>query len=111
MTNVVALENQLAGAKELIERRDIALRLHRNPDFRKLILEDFSTKECARYAQASADPALAENERADALAMAQAPGHLRRFLSVTMQMGNQAESQIEDLEEALVEARAEEDAE
>ena len=111
MSDVIALENQLAGAKELTERRERALRLSNNADFKKLILDEFCVQECARYAQASADPALKENERADALAMAQAAGHLRRFLSVTVQMGNQAESQMVDLEEALAEARAEEDAE
>ena len=111
MSDVQALEYQLAGTKELIEQRDRALRLSQNADFRALILDTFCVKECARYAQASADPALKENERADSLAMSQAAGHLRRFLSVTMQMGNQAESQRVDLEEAIAAARAEEDAE
>lgn len=111
MSEVTALENQLEGIKELTERRERALRLSNNADFKKLILDEFCTAECARYAQASADPALKENERADALAMAQAAGHLRRFLSVTVQMGHQAESQMVDLENALAEARAEEDAE
>lgn len=111
MSEVIALENQLEGIKELTERRERALRLSNNADFKKLILDEFCIQECARYAQASADPALKENERADALALAQAAGHLRRFLSVTVQMGNQAESQLQELEEALSQARAEEDAE
>ncbi len=111
MSDVTALEYQLAGAKELIERRNRANRLAQNPDFKALILDWFCIQECARYAQASANPALGENERADSLNMAQAAGHLRRFLSVTMQMGNQAESQLAELEQTIAEARAEEDAE
>lgn len=73
------------------------------------MLEEFCVNECARYAQASADPALSANERADALAIAQSAGHLRRFLSVVIQMGNSAENTIADIEAALEEARAEED--
>lgn len=107
--NVQALEGQLATTKELIERRNLALRLSNNRDFRKLILDDFCLKEAARLVAESADPALNERERADALAMAQAGGHLRRFLSATFQMGAVAERDISEIEEALAEARAEED--
>lgn len=108
MSEVIALENQLEASKELIERRRLALRLSENADFRKLILDEFCVKECARYVHTSGDPAIAPNERADALAMAQAAGHLRRFLSVTVQMGAHAERELSNLEEALTEARAEE---
>ena len=110
MSEVTLLEKQLADTKTLVDRRTIAQRLAANADFRKLILEEFCVNECARYAQASADPALNQNERADALAIAQAAGHLRRFLSVVIQMGNSAENTISDIEAALEEARAEEDA-
>ena len=103
------LEHQRDNAKELIERRDLALRLYKNPDFKKLILEDFCVQECARYAQASADPALNAEARADSLAIAQSAGHLRRFLSVIVQMGNQAENQMADLNEAIEASRQEDD--
>lgn len=105
----IGLEKQLSDAKHLVDRREMALRLSNNPDFRELILKQFCTEECARYAQASADPALDATSRADALAMAQAAGHVRRFLSVTVQMGNSAEGDLIDIEEALEAARAEED--
>ena len=67
MSEVALLEKQLADTKTLVDRRTIAQRLAANADFRKLILEEFCVNECARYAQASADPALGANERADAL--------------------------------------------
>lgn len=108
MSEVAALEAQLESGKEAIAKRALALKLFHNPEFKKLILEDFCTTECARYAQASADPALAANERADALAMAQAAGHLRRFLSVQISKGNQAERLEADIEQAILEARQEE---
>lgn len=105
------LEHQRDNARQLIERRDLALRLHKNPDFKKLILEEFCVNECARYAQASADPALKPDARADSLAIAQAAGHLRRFLSVIVQMGNQAEGQMTELNEAIEASRQEDDQE
>lgn len=108
MSEVIALENQLENYKELVERRRTALRLSDNADFKKLILDEFLVKECARYAQLSADPALSPDERADALALAQAAGHLKRFLSVTVQMGAHAENTMADLEDEIAEARAEE---
>jgi hypothetical protein len=108
MSEVAALEHQLDNAKELMRLRDVAMKLSNNREFKELILDRFCVKECARYAQLSADPGLSENDRANSLALAQAAGHLRPFLSVTVQMGNSAAGQIQDLEEAIIEARQEE---
>lgn len=106
---VEALERQLEGSKEIIEQQKMALRLANNRDFKKLILDEFCVKECARYAQMSADPQLNAVERADALALAQAAGHLRRWLSVKNLQGNTAQSSLASLEAELEEARLEED--
>lgn len=108
--SVQALEGQLERNKELIDRRNLALRLSNNRDFKKLIIDDFCLKEAARLVGESADPALDQQQRMDALSMAQAGGHLRRFLSMAFQMGAVAERDISEIEEALAEARAEEDA-
>ena len=108
MSEVFALEKQLEDSKEAIVRRELALKLYKNPEFKKLVLDEFCTTECARYAQLSADPSLGPTERADALAMAQASGHLRRFLSVVVTMGNQAERLLPDLETEIEAARQEE---
>ena len=108
MNTVTELEQQAKDLKEIIDRRDLALKLEKNREFRKLILEDFCTTECARYVQLSADPALSTENRADALALAQAAGHLRRFLSVVVRMGNQAEHELTQVNESLEEARREE---
>lgn len=109
MSDVVALEKQLSDAKELISQKDLAIKLSKNQAFRKLILEEFCTADCARYAQESADPGLSPEAQQDALSMAQAAGHLRRWLSIKFQMGAQAESQLQDLEDGIDDARAEED--
>ena len=108
MSEVSQLEAQLAAGIEAKAKREIALKLYHNPEFKKLILQEYCVDECARYAQASADPALTAEQRADSLAMAQAAGHLRRFLSVVVTKGNQAERLEEELEQSILEARQEE---
>jgi hypothetical protein len=107
MSQVIAgLEQQLSSAKALVKRRDAALKLYENRDFKALIVDGFMCDEAARYVQASGDPALGESERADALAMAQASGHLKRFLSVVVVMGNTAARDVKGLEEAIDEERS-----
>jgi hypothetical protein len=110
VSEIAGLEKQVTDAKFLLERRDIAIRLAKNTDFRKLILDGFCLHDAARYAQESADPALNTEQRTDALNIAQASGHLKRFLSITIQMGAHAERTMSELEEALADARAEEGA-
>lgn len=107
MSTLQQLEQQLTDAKTLIDVRQMALRLSQNTDFKKLILEGFCVTEAARYVQTSADPAIGAEERADALAMAQASGHLKRFLSGCVQMGAYHERTLPELEAAIEEARAE----
>ena len=105
---VAHLEGQLADQKTLVEMRDAVQRLVKNRDFKKVILDSFCLTEAARYVQESADPLLPAANRADALAMAQASGHLKRFLTVVIAMGNAAANQQSALEREIDEARAEE---
>lgn len=106
---VKGLEKQLEDSKVLIARRDLAIKLSNNRDFRKLILEDYCVTEAARLVQQSADPALDPLQRSDALNMAQASGHLKRYLSMMIRMGDAAEGSIADLEDNLAQARADAD--
>lgn len=105
--HIQALEQHIVEQKRIAEMADIAVRLNDNPDFRKLILEGFCLTEAARYVQCSGDPALGKEERQDALNMAQASGHLKRFLSVTVLMGNEADKSILDAQRQIEELRAE----
>lgn len=105
MSEVAAFEKQLADARLLVERRDVILRLTGHPDFKRIILDGFCKEDCARFAQESQDPALTPAQQADALHMAQASGHLRRYLSAQITLGNHAAREIPSLEEALVEVR------
>jgi hypothetical protein len=108
VSEITGLEKQLEEAKYFLDRRNLAMRLAKNPDFRKLILDGFCLHDAARYAQESADPAISAEARADALNLAQASGHLKRFLSITIQMGAHAERTMPELEDTLADARAEE---
>lgn len=89
--------------KEVVARAQMATKLASNKEFRALIMEEFCIQECARYAQTSADPKLRPEERADALALAQAAGHLRRWLNVIQQMGASAAESLDTVEEMIVE--------
>lgn len=108
MSAITQMELQRDKLKSAVDNRASALKLSSNRDFRKLILDEFCEKECARYAQNSGNPQFDESTRQDCLGMAQAAGHLKRWLSVQVQMGDQAEREIVDLEAALEEARLEE---
>lgn len=110
MSEVLLLEKQQSDAKALIAFRDMAIKLAENREFKKLILEEFCVQECARYAQASGDFALSAENRSDALAFAQAAGHIRKWLSVKVQQGNSAARDMEALDEAIEAARQEEEA-
>lgn len=108
MSEVAQLEQQLEFNKQLRTRRLAAERLANNHDFRSVVLHGFCRDDAARYVQESGDPLLTADQRADALNMAQASGHLKRYLQLQIQMGGMADRNIADIEEALVEARGEE---
>lgn len=108
MSQIADLQEHVKALEVLVERRDLALKLNENRAFRKLILEDFCVEECAKYAQASGDPALKPEDRKNALELAQAAGHIRRWLSVVVRMGNQAARDLEQTKQEIDEVNAEE---
>lgn len=99
---VAKLENHKKGLEHAIRVRDAAIRLQQNADYKLVIGEGFMLHEAARYAHASGDPMLSANDRADSLALAQASGHLKRYLHVTTLMGDKAEADMPDLDATLV---------
>ncbi len=109
MNDVNQLEQQLSDAKELTDRRNMALKLAGNREFKKLILEDYLVKEAARLIGAAGDANLNLQTRLDMTDMGRGCGHLKRYLSAIVTMGGTAENDIPDIEQALAEARAEED--
>lgn len=109
MSEVAQLEKQLEDAKELSRRREMALRLAENRDFRELILDEYLVREAARCIQAAGDDKLTPQVRLDMVDMGKATGYLKRFLHAITTMGGTAENDIVPLEEAIADARLEED--
>ena len=106
MSDIQALERDIENAKAVVAQRDMALKLSENREFRKLIIEGFLRDEAARYVHISTDPSLSAQDRADALASAQAAGHLKRWLNAIIRMGDAAASGLVEAEQALDEMRA-----
>lgn len=108
MNTLEQLEQQLHDEKLKVERRDAILRLTNNADFKKVIREGFMVEDCARYARESINPMLTPDERANALAFAQAAGYLKQFLNIAIQMGDSAVETVSRCEDAIDQVRAEE---
>lgn len=105
--DIQLLEEHRDELKKQVELNEAIVRLMKNRDFRKVILDAYMVADCARLAHTSCDPILSVQERADALSMAQAAGHLKRWLAVQGRMAENAERGIADVNQTLDELRAE----
>lgn len=108
---IASLERQVLGEKEAQARMEAIVRLFRNKDFKKVILEDYAVKDCARYTRESADPLLTPVQQADALAMAQASGHLLRYLNMGDMFGQGSAEKIVELQHEIDYLRSQPDEE
>jgi hypothetical protein len=109
MSDLQDLEQQRQDAQEAVSLRDAALRLSENKDFRLLFIDMYFKTEAARLVQMSGDPILTPQQREDALEMAKATGHTKRFLSMLVVRGNTVARDIEDLDQAIEQARRADD--
>lgn len=100
------LELHRKKLKDSVAYAEDVRKLMGNPLFRKIIMEDFCIQSAARYVQESCDPLLTTEQRADALALAQAGGHLKRWLDITLRMADTSERSILDVDEELEKLRA-----
>ena len=104
---ILELQHQRGLFAQQVRRRDDLLKLSEIPEYKRLIREDFMVTDCARFVEQSVNPAITDPaQRADALAKAQAAGHLKQYLSVIVLQGNHAEREIFAIDEALEELRA-----
>lgn len=101
MTEVEQMRKDVNDLKKYVELADATERLLDNRDFKEVFLEHFMTQECARNAQMSSDPNLREDVRKACLDLAQAAGHVQRFLKVTIAMGDKAKGDIKDINEEI----------
>lgn len=101
-----ATEAKIAEQREQIARRDAVLRLTDNPDFKKIVVDGFLLHDAATYVQVAGDPSVPKDSREDALNIAMASGHFKRFLSITIQMGNVAENSLPAYAQEVEDLRA-----
>ena len=105
--SIEELELHRKKLKDSVAYAEEVRKLMGNALFRKIIMEDFCIQSAARYVQESCDPLLTAEQRADALALAQAGGHLKRWLDITLRMADTSERSILDVDEELEKLRAE----
>jgi hypothetical protein len=100
------LEVQIGKLKQQEVLGKLAEKLALVPEFKTLIMDEFMTAEVVRNCAISGDPSLDEKQRADALAMAQAGGHLKRYLQAQVVMGRTAQKEIKECESLIDELNA-----
>lgn len=103
MSEVAQLKQQLEGSKKLVELKNTVMRLSENKDFEELIIKGFCRDEAASNVKMSGNLHLEQANRENALAIAQAAGHLERFLSQIVVEGMNAERVIPQIETQLQE--------
>ena len=107
MTEVEELELQKEVNKDLIRQRDLLNKLEQNPEFKELILDNFCTKECARYVHVSTDSRVTPEYRENALNTAKAAGYFLNYLDMIRLKGNNAEASMERIDDELDAIRGE----
>ena len=104
------LQEREAALADIEYGRRIA-KLMQDPDFKELILGDYMVKEAARFVQISGDPVFDKAKREDALNMAQATGHFKRWLQVTQTRATDFKHALEEMDALIEELRAQPDEE
>ncbi|MCF8861594.1 putative structural protein [Agrobacterium phage OLIVR2] len=104
---IEGLEYQKKKALEEIAFSERVAVLLRNPDFQKIIMQEYIIDAAANFVASSGDPLLTKEQREDALAMAQAPGHLKRWLQITQTKADNLRDRLPEIDEEIEHLRAE----
>lgn len=96
------IEVSLKDAKETVGLAEALQRLHKNRDFKKVILEGFFEKEAIRLVHLKGQPEAQTEELQKAIiAQIDAIGSLRGYFGKIFQAGNQASKSINEYEKEL----------
>lgn len=106
-TDIRQVEVSIEHAKKAVDMRDALVRLSKNRDFKKVILEGYLEKEAARLALISAHshPTHVEN-RDEIILQIQGISCFNQFLQTIEMIGNVMANEIAQNEELLDELRA-----
>lgn len=107
MSTTEEIQLSIQEAKKLIARKDAAKRLTDNRDFKELVLEGYLRDEAIRLAHISADGNMKEYRDEIMLSM-QGISLFRQFMQNIIRMGDMAQAELYDYEQALDDVRAEE---
>ena len=100
---------RIADLKKLQDYRRRLFALVKTPDFQELIIQGFCRDEVARFAHQSGNPAASQADRDIAVSMAQAGGHLLRYIEISRMQYQTVEREIQQTQEAIDEVLAEQD--
>lgn len=105
MSDIEQIELSIEDAKELIKRKDMALKLASNREFKKLVLDGYFVDEAARLVAVSGDY-LQKDYRDEIFDAIKAISHFKQFMQNIVKTGEIAERELRDQEEVLDELRA-----
>lgn len=106
---IEGLEYQKKKALEEIAFAERVEKLLLNPDFQQVIMKEYCIHAAAGFVASSSDPILTKDQREDSLAMAQAPGHLKRWLQITQTKAETLRERMPEIDEMIDHLRSSED--
>jgi hypothetical protein len=108
--HLAEIERQIKDSQEDLEMGKALQRLKMNPDFKRLILEGYLTEEAVRLVHLKANPSMAAPDKQVAtIRDIDAIGSFYQFLHVVGFKGRQAETSIEQAEQARQEIQEEDE--
>jgi len=109
MSDTHELETTIEDLREIVARKNAAIKLESNRDYKKLILDGLFKEEAARLVSLSAEPSMFRE--ADLIMESiRAISHFQQYMRAIIQMGTVAENNLAEHMEMLEESRAEEQA-
>jgi hypothetical protein len=107
MSDTHELETTLEDLREIVARKNAAIKLESNREYKKLILDGLFKEEASRLVAISAEPSMARE--ADLIMESiRSISHFQQYMRSVIQMGTIAENNLAEHMEMLEEVRAEE---
>jgi len=107
MSDIAEIELSIEAAKDLVSRKEQALRLANNRDFKKLVLDGYVKDEAVRLTGLSADPNM-KNHQDDIFDAIKGISLFRQYMQNIVTIGKVAENELLEQEQVLEEIRTHE---